>query len=492
MGGGEFLNLSGGQVLGAAGTTRCVGFSGDGAHVWFQVPVRPGVPNQIWLVPTIGGAPHLFLPKGVEAAWSPDGTRIAYFFPPADPIFVADKNGGNPRRLLNDKPGIHNHFLTWSPDGRFVYFARGIPPNDMDVWRIRQEGGEPERVTNHHSRVAYPSFLGERTLIYIASRGDGGSGLYVMDIERRIPHAVTSGVEEYKSVSSSAGGRRLAVTVANPVQNLWTAPISDRVADESGVRRFELPTVRAGAPRFGPDYVVYLSSKGGANGLWKLKDGSETELWKGSDGPVPFAPAVSPDGAQIAFVAQVEGRNHLFLMASDGTGARRIAEPLDVADVPSWSPDGEWIAIIAREENSTRPLFKVPIGGGRPVRLVEGVNSDPVWSPDGRMVLYSEGHGGSVRLRAVTPDNQPVSLPEILVPYAGNRYRFLPGGKAVVILQHQNYWLLDLATGSSRQLTDLRPGFVMKSFDVSPDGKTILFDRYRENSDVVLIDLPPR
>jgi hypothetical protein len=31
-----------------------------------------------------------------------------------------------------------------------------------------------------------------------------------------------------------------------------------------------------------------------------------------------------------------------------------------------------------------------------------------------------------------------------------------------------------------------------KSFDVSPDGKQILFDRYRENSDVVLIDLPPR
>ena len=32
----------------------------------------------------------------------------------------------------------------------------------------------------------------------------------------------------------------------------------------------------------------------------------------------------------------------------------------------------------------------------------------------------------------------------------------------------------------------------MRSFDVSPDGKRILFDRYRDNSDIVLIDLPPR
>ena len=52
--------------------------------------------------------------------------------------------------------------------------------------------------------------------------------------------------------------------------------------------------------------------------------------------------------------------------------------------------------------------------------------------------------------------------------------------------------MLDLATGQQRQLTKLRPGFDIKSFDVSPDGKQILFDRYRENSDIVLIDLPPR
>jgi Tol biopolymer transport system component len=72
----------------------------------------------------------------------------------------------------------------------------------------------------------------------------------------------------------------------------------------------------------------------------------------------------------------------------------------------------------------------------------------------------------------------------------------LPDGKALVVMQgeqwRQDFWLLDLATGRLRQLTNLRPGYDMKSFDVSPDGKQILFDRTRENSDVVLIDLPPR
>jgi hypothetical protein len=41
-------------------------------------------------------------------------------------------------------------------------------------------------------------------------------------------------------------------------------------------------------------------------------------------------------------------------------------------------------------------------------------------------------------------------------------------------------------------LTALRPGESLQSFDVSPDGKRILFERRRENSDVVLIELPAR
>ena len=59
-------------------------------------------------------------------------------------------------------------------------------------------------------------------------------------------------------------------------------------------------------------------------------------------------------------------------------------------------------------------------------------------------------------------------------------------------IRHQDFWLLDLGTGNLRRLTNLRPGFDVRNFDVSPDGRQILFDRFRENSDVVLIERPPR
>jgi Tol biopolymer transport system component len=359
IGSGEFLNLTKGGFPTLANTiVHNVGFSDDGARVWFRINSPDGKQHSVWLVPTIGGAPRVFLPNAVEAAWSPDHNRIVYYAPaPGDPIFIADRNGGNARQICVDKPGIHEHYVTWSPDGRYIYFVRGIPPDEMDVWRILSAGGTAERLTHHNSRVAYPRLLDDRTLIYTAMREDGsGSGLYAMDVEKRIPHSVSAGLEEYVSVGASADGQRLVATVANPVRDLWTVPITDHVVDESSVSPFKLPTVRAAAPRFGRDYLLYLGSRGAADGLWKLKDGSETELWKGSEGAVVSAPAVSPDGARIGFVVRTEGRGRLHLMASDGTDVRRIAGSLEVRGAPSWSPDGKWI-IVAGSEDKANPLF---------------------------------------------------------------------------------------------------------------------------------------
>jgi Tol biopolymer transport system component len=502
VGSGEIRNLTKGQFPDLLNEEiRNIGFSDDDTHVWIRVtrksPFGALRKMDVWLIPTMGGVARPFLAEGTTVAWSPDRSQIVYHTPaPGDPIYVADRNGGNPKQLFVEKPGVHNHYPTWSPDGRFVYWVRGIPTiYDMDIWRILSTGGEPERLTNHDALVAYPALLDSDTLIYTAT-SEAGSGLYAMDLHGRVAHRVSFGLEEYISIAAGRDGRRLVATVANPTRNLWTVPILDHVVSESEAARFDLPVVRAAAPRFGPDYLLFLSSKGTSYGLWKLKDGSAVELWRGSEGTVVAAPAISSDGARIAFPVRKEGRSRLFLMSADGLNAHSMMESLDVREVASWSPDGKWIAVSANE-GQANPLLKVPADGGPPVRLVEGVTYDPVWSPDGRLIVYSESHGGgSYQVKAVSPDGQPYSLPELWVRFAGNRYRFLPDGKALVLtlgqVRQQNFWLLDLATRRLRQLTDLRRGFDTKSFDISPDGKQILFDRFRENSDIVLIDRNPR
>ena len=481
---------------------RTAGFTEDDSHIWARVDAgNPAHPNAVavWLVPTIGGNPRPFLGAAAEVAWSPDGTRTVYHpAQPGDPFFVADRNGANPRQICGEKPGLHEHFPTWSPDGRWVYFVHGIPATfEMDISRVPTSGGAPERLTDLHSRASYPTFLNARTLLYTARRPDGeGSALYAMDVDRRVPHAVSFGLEEYLSIDASADGQRLVATVARPEHKLWTVSISDRTAGDADAHRYRIPSVRAAAPRFGPDYVLYLSPRGGPSGVWEYKGGAETELWSGSDGAVTDSPAVSPDGSRIAFVVRRGGQARLYVMASDGTSPQALAEKLDIRDAPSWSSDGKWIAVAASGGGKEQPLFRAPVDGGAPRQLVGGVAYGPACSPDGRFIVYAEGHEGrSMQLKAVTADGRPFPLPEVWVGRS-NPVRFTPDGKALVIMRGetraQNFWRLDLATGKLTRMTDFKPGFETGGFDISPDGSEILFDRYRENADVVLIDLPKR
>lgn len=502
IGNGQFMNLTGGRLPQLFNEdVRNIGFSADAAHVWIRVADITS-PASVSLIPRTGGTARPFLGTAVMAAWSPDGSKIAYHeTTPGDPIYIADGDGGNPRRLFIAEPGVHSHHLTWSPDGQFLYFAHGVPPNDMDIWRIPPSGSPPEQITHFNSRVAYPVLLDDRTLVFTATADDGtGPWLYAMDVEDRLADRWSTGVEHYISIAASAAtatqSRRLVATVSNPSVQLWSVAIGSSVADEGAATRLGLPTARSAAPRFGPDSsLFYLASRGGADGVWRLSGGQAREFWRPSEGAVIGAAAVSPDG-RVCVPVRRQGRSTLYCMGPDGTRARPVAEALDVRGAASWSPDGKWIAVGAMDGVGVH-VFKVSIDGGPPVRLVDSVSSHPVWSPDGTFILYSgTARARSVPLKAVMPDGQPLPLPALLVDRVGDSYRFLPGGRQLVVklggFRRQDLWLLDIGTGQRRQLTRLRPGESLHRFDVSPDGKRVLFERVRENSDVVLFELPRR
>ncbi len=310
-----------------------MGFSGDDAHVWWFGDNPNGVGS--WFASTIGGTPRLGVPNTLSVAWSRDGTRLAYHDGVGgDPIFVADRNGANPRQIFVDKAGRHNHYLAWSPDGRFIYFVRGImDPWDMDIWRIPSQGGTVERLTNHHSRVADPTLLDERTLLYTADRPDAsGSGLYVMDLDRRIPHAVTFGLEEYLSIAASADGRRLVATVANPTSHIWSAPISDRVADESAVTRVLSSRRACEGTEIRTRLFSVLVVQARRREAMEIPERLGDRAVERRRGPGRRGAGGIEGWHRICFVVREGGQNRLYVMAADGTGARRISDTLDARD----------------------------------------------------------------------------------------------------------------------------------------------------------------
>ncbi len=291
--------------------SRSIGFSGDGTEIWLRasalnpekpIPGNASYSRGVWTIPAMGGgAPRRFLERALVAVWSPDGTQIAYQeSTPGDPIYLADRNGSNPRRLIAGSTGEHQHFQTWSLDQRYIYYIRGFRATESDLWRVPSAGGEPERLTHHVGKVAYPVLLDDQRLLYTAPGADtSGSWLYCLDLKSRLSHRVSLGVEHYLSIAGSSGPNgphsRLIATVANPLGSIWTVPLSlTQTVDQREARPLALPSLRAVAPRYGPNFLLYLSSKGGGDGLWRLQDGAAAELWKGADGVVVSPAAVSP------------------------------------------------------------------------------------------------------------------------------------------------------------------------------------------------------
>ena len=472
---------------------RHIGFWRDDSEIWFN-----SSDDGRMIVPLLGGNPRPF-PKDVhEPAWSTVAKKMVYFNnSDGDPMFVADSTGANARQVFVSQPGLHNHNPVWSTDGQWIYFTHGYAADEMDVWRMPSSGGVPERVTQHNAPVSFLAPLDSRTLLYVAPAEDrSGPWLWALDVERKISHRASSGLDQYWTVAASADGRRIVATVANPSPSLWTVPVLGRLAEERDIRPFPLPAVPARAPRFRGTALFYLSARGTGDGLWRFHDGKASEIWKGSDGALDEPPAISPDGQRVVFTLRRDGKRRLTLMSAKGTEAQALAASIDVRYAADWSPDARWIATGGRDDAQGEGLFKVPVDGAAPVRLATGPAANPVWSPDGTLI------GMRVRKSA---HGRNYWLCDRMVPLSHCRFCtsrraenraivFYPMERAWCTRrcpQTRDFWVLDLSAKTTRQVARIADEG-SRTFDITPDGKHTVFDRVRENSDIVLIDLPPR
>jgi tricorn protease len=153
-------------------------------------------------------------------------------------------------------------------------------------------------------------------------------------------------------------------------------------------------------------------------------------------------PAIGPD--RIAFVYA----NDLWTAAHDGSDVRRLTTDIGVESNPMFSPDGSLIAFNGQYDGNT-DVFVVPAGGGVPVRLTWHPGADIVqgFTPDGKAVLFtstriSENRAYG-RLFSVPVSGGPVEMLEI--PYIARAAMSPDGGHIAYnpfgdnFLQWKNY-----------------------------------------------------
>ncbi len=501
VGTGQFRNLTDGRMPELANRSlRALGFSPDAAIVSFWAGKSDASNRReiaVWAAPTLGGEPHLFLEGIAEVDWSRDGHRMVYHTPAAgDPTFVKTDDG--PAQSIFVAPaGQHSHFQTWSPDGAFIYFVQGNLPDEMDIWRMTPTGGAPERITFQNSRVSHPIFVDRSTLLYLAAdKDDPAPRIYALDLQRRIPHRLSNGVDGYTSLAASADGRRLVATADNPRTSLWRVPLSDQPAQSASAQKIALPNTQGRSPRLAVHYLLYVASNAASDGIWKLANGAATELWTAWSARIVGGPAIAPDEDRIAFLIEDQGKRRLVVMNADGTGARTVGDALDFRGAPAWSPDA--LSIVTAVNDGGKPrLFRIVVNTGAATRVVDDYARDPAWSPTGGFLVYSGMDiGTTFPLKSITDTGQPYHIPDLTLIRGARRFRFLPGQDTLIVLrgdiEHKNLWAVDLRSGAERQLTNFDRSVLVEDFDVSPDGRELVFERAQENSDVVLIDLAPR
>ncbi len=499
VGSGEFHNLTRGSAKDLVNPSiRTMGFSPDGSLVTYWTRRQDGSGGSdisVWAVPTLGGQPRQYLEGVGEYDWTRDGSRLVYHTPGSgDPLYVSDGTVRPADRPIFTAPaGLHSHFPLWSPDTAFIYFVQGSPPDKLDIWRIPSAGGTPERITSHNGRVTYPVLLDRRTLMYLASDSEGaGPWLYSMDVERRIPHRLTPGLDRYTSLAASADGLRLVATLASPKSTLWRLPIAESPTQASAASPIPLTTGAGFSPELGPDYLLYVSENGADESIWKLFNGASTELWTGKEAQVFGGPAISPDGRYVAFSVLQYGKTLLYVIQADGSNARILTDSLDLQGAPAWTPDGLSIT-SAVADHGVPHLFRIPVDGRSPAPFVQEYSIDPAWTPDGQFAVYSGPDiGTTFSVKAVTAEGAPHPLRTLTLTRGARHLAFLPGGHALLVLrgeiQHKDLWLIDLDTAAERQLTNLPPGFDIRDFALSPDGREVVLERVQDRSDVILLD----
>ena len=149
-------------------------FSPDGTRIAF-VSHRSGGP-ELWVAGRDGsglqqltslGAPELLI-----GGWSPDGGTIAFDAPIAgnDDVYVVGADGGHMRRLTTESSvdGV----VSWSGDGRWIYFSSTRAGATPDIWRVSPDGGTATRMT--HNGGFEPKESPDRRYLFYLDRHPAG------------------------------------------------------------------------------------------------------------------------------------------------------------------------------------------------------------------------------------------------------------------------------------------------------------------------------
>ncbi|PSH03024.1 MAG: hypothetical protein CXZ00_14375 [Acidobacteria bacterium] len=314
--------------------------------------------NNLWIIPAAGGWPTQLTindQRQASPAWSPDGKWIAY---------ISDKNGNELWNIflvspqngevtnLTASPDTANEAPAWSPDSRFIaYMSKAKTSPSFEIKII----GVTSRHVTHVTKDS-PTHLGNMSPLW------------------------------------SPDGKLIAYTQENASgkdSNIFVYDVATKTATNltphSGDQTFS-------AAAFSPDSKTLLINSNAANGydnVALLDIASKTLTWITADKWEMRAHSFSPDGQNVVWSANVDGRESLYFRTVSGGEVRRFELPEGVnsfaGDVSTFSRDGQHLLYYHNGAKAPNDLHVLDLKSKRSTQLtnsfVAGLNSSSMVAP---------------------------------------------------------------------------------------------------------------
>ena len=187
-------------------------------------------------------------------------------------------------------------------------------------------------------------------------------------------------------------------------------------------------------------------------------------------------PALSPDRKIAAVAVWVNGKSQIYLVNTDGSGARNISNNTYSDHSPQFSPDGRKI-IFSSDRNADWEIYTMHADGTNPRRLTKsaGVDRSPTYSPDGKQIAFISDRQGDfdVYLMNTNGTNQ-----HALFPRGGHEYEptWSPDGSLVACtarVRHLRCIQISRRDGMDSYYLACGPATGMHSISFSSNGQKL-------------------
>lgn len=413
-----------------------------GIHVTGAIPPSGQVGSNPPAVTAISGSNT----NDRDAAWSYDGTQIAFLSTRDYPMFngseiyVMDPQGANVRRVTN--ASNFKSAPAWSPDGTKLVYSRGGSMGSLNanLGMVNADGSNgttPVFVTNFGSGDVYPNWGSvpqapvTNGRIYYGDGPNTSSNIISFDPASGVFGEGTNLGRGYHPAVSPDGN-----TIAFVDNTAGATNNQIMLMNSNGSNRRALPHPATGfTPTWSPDgkrlaYVVgnFASGENGSGNIWVMDmvsgneganqtiipntQNSSNPKW-GPNNYILYYSRVSPvPGVGISKIGPIPATSQI---ASNPPTATYLAgDPNDrEAD---WSPDGTKIAFRSFRDYPTFASSEIYImnsDGTGVARLTNEATSkaNPTWAPDGTSIAYDSGQ---TSLRHVKPDGSDGASPPAL------------------------------------------------------------------------------